>query len=288
MHQIQSLLYTAGAFICSVYARPRAMHVINAVWWRHAYVFSICLFFQSLWITLQLRHHWSSHWYGIMMWLYLAVVYWAWHNYALMVMRGDHNRHTRASSHNVGYSVSQLGVERASTPHNERDSWDEGDELDDLEEQHYDADSFYLNDGSEQHYTKQELHANAAYGQSCVREAGESTLSYRLRRALTMQQWVRLSVLALAVVQTVLLVVKLENADAFDWWVWWLVASIMSGVVMLFSVVGAFWVPFRAWYIHAYIKGQREAVLRTSGVPSSTKTGYVDDFTGNSVRGVQY
>lgn len=271
------------------------MHVINAVWWRHAYVFSICAFFQSLWITLQLRHHWSAHWYGILLWLYLAVVYWAWHNITLMTLRGDHNRHAHGAPR---HSSVQLGVERADASQDERDSWDaspryadEEDELDGDEEQHYSARSFYHNDGADQHYTPQELRVNAAHGQTCAREADESTLAYRIRRALTMQQWVRLSILAAAVVQTVLLVVKLEDSDAFDWWVWWLVASIMTGVVMLMSIVGAFWVPFRAWYIHAYIKGQREAVLR-GGVRGKAdvqqSSGYVDDFTGNSVRGVQY
>lgn len=247
---------------------------------------------------MQLRHHWSAHWYGILLWLYLAVVYWAWHNYTLMTLRGDHSRHTHGAANRR--PAPQLGVERANVPHNEGDSWDadpryddeeyEGDELEeDIEMRQYSARNFYHNDGSDQHYTASELRAGAAYKQSCAREADESTLGYRVRRALTMQQWVRLSVLATAVVQTVLLVVKLEDADAFDWWVWWLVASIMLGVVMLLSVVGAFWVPFRAWYIHAYNKGQREVVLRSGGKSNSQlSSGYVDNFTGNSVRGVQY
>lgn len=274
------------------------MHVVSAVWWRHAYVFSICFFFQSLWITLQLRHHWSEHWYGIMLWLYLAVVYWIWHCYTLMVLRVDHhNRHSNDVARHR--KPTPLGVELAGATQNERDSWDadpkygddEEDGYGDDAEQQFSAGYLYRNDRSEQHYTSEELQANAAYGQSHVREPGESSLGYRLRRALTLQQWVRLAALATAVVQTVLLVVKLEDSDAFDWWVWWLVASILSGVVMVFSVLGAFWVPVRAWYIHAYIKGQREIVLRADGAskPNPTlKSGYVDDFTGASVRGVQY
>lgn len=272
------------------------MHVTNAIWWRHAYVFSICAFFQSLWITLQLRHQWSVHWYGIFLWLYLALIYWAWHNYTLMILRGDHHRHghgvPRRSSTN---NAMQSNMELAPAPHNERDSWDAspqyGDEEDqDEEERDFSAGNIYRNDSSEQHYTADELQANAPYHQRCTREADESRLSYRLRRALTMQQWVRLATLAAGVVMTVMLVVKLEDSDSFGWWVWWLVASIMLGVVMVMSVVGAFWVPVRAWYIHAYISGQRAAVLHDVAPTksSASASGYVDKFLGNNVQGLSY
>lgn len=277
------------------------MRIINAIWWRHAYVFSVSAFLQALWITLQLRHHWSNYWYGILLPSYVAIVYWAGHLYMVATFRGDdHHRHNHSNN-------------RLTHEYDARESWDASPDYSSGEEdgsdngvedrkpsalksdvengyssapRKFEAANLYRNDDNTQEYTKEELRAGAAYHQTCNRDPDESLFSYRLRRALDAQQLVRISCLATAVTQVILLAIKLDEPDSLDWWVWWLVASIMTGITMLFSVIGAFWVPLRAWYMRAYIEGQRSAILaqRLSPMPS----GYVDGFLGSDTRGLSY
>jgi hypothetical protein len=276
------------------------MRIVNAIWWRHAYVFSICAFFQALWVTLQLRNHWSHHWCGILLWSYIAVIYWAGHIYMLMVLRGDHHRHEHANKSSESMR-NRTVPERVDM--NSGDSWDASDneDNDDANDTQYDdqstkqsprsfsAGNLYSNDSSKQQYTDDELEAGAAYHQECIRGEDESDCSYRFRRAVDMQQLVRVALFATGLVQLILLVVKLERNDAFAWWVWWLVASIMLGVVMLLSISGAFWVPLRAWYLRTYIDGQRAMILQQNGQAlPAPNNGYGDSYLGTDTPGVQY
>lgn len=254
----------------------RDMHIVNAIWWRHAYVFSVCTFLQALWITLQLHYHWSNHWYGIFLPCYLLLIYWAAHMYMLAMMRGDDcHRH----------AITDSKTPQSTSEYDARTSWDASpnyasDEDDtntsdtktmvnkvadsalNTATHTFDAKNLYRNDASAQDYTAEEAEVGGAYHQQCTRDPDETIFSYRLRRALDAQQFVRLSCFAAALVQLILLLVKLETPDAFGWWIWWLVCTIMLGPVLIFSVVGAFWVPLRAWYLRAYIEGQRAIILK--------------------------
>lgn len=255
----------------------RDMHIVNAIWWRHAYVFSVCAFFQALWITLQLHYRWSSHWYGIFLWCYLALIYWVANMYMFAMMRGDdYHRHARPDSKSPPTATSDYDA---------RASWDASPDYgSDEEDTHvsdtktmvnkvasttldtntrtFAASNLYRHDSSAQDYTAEEADVGGAYHQQCTRDPDETIFSYRLRRALDAQQFVRLSCFAAVLVQLILLLVKLETPDAFGWWIWWLVCTIMLGVVMVFCVGGAFWVPLRAWYLRTYIEGQRSIILK--------------------------
>ena len=217
------------------------MHYTNALWWLHAYAFGWELFFQSLWITLQLKLDLSFYWYGIFVPSYLYLAFLCCWVLWIMLMRTQH--HLNHSNVFEGLPT------RVTVQQGDRKSVVSVPEAYDTGTSSAVGGALYQHSTAQQNYTPDEILAGL-HEPDCVRRFDESPSAYFVRRNLTWSNAVRVQLVASAVVALVLVIVRLENpTSSYPWWVFWLVLTIMGGVLAVVATLGAFAQPAYALWM---------------------------------------
>lgn len=204
----------------------------NPVWWLHAFMLAWLAFFQTLWITLQLEYQLSFHWYGVLLPLYVYLGFVWFSLLLLLVVRTDDRRESSAL----------MALLRRYLDYND----------------HMCVDETVMpvsagrpgngNSSSSMHgMCKNERH----------RMEHETQSHYIVRRVLTWDVLFLTALYTAFTVITIMLVIRLENpTSSFPWWVFWLVATVFSGICGVVSLVGMFWGPLRHWYTAAVRSGR--------------------------------